>query len=281
MFSITEEQLQAVKSVPHFRDSMYADLDIRRTLDYMARRFVQPLAQRLDVRNATIADCAAGYGWLSFAYLLSGGGRAILVDPDEPRLNAAKQIAEVLGLADRCELIRAYMQDLNLVTDSVDIFSTIETLEHVGKENVPRCIQIIANSAKSAVVLTTPNWLFPVVAHDTQLPLAHWMPSALRRPYARFLHREKYDVGNHFLRPWNLRPLWRKFKPDTSVQTFRSVAEFDRFYPHYMPYGDKDRARDRVRPKQGLRLFHSATAAVMGRLAFAVSPNIASVWVRR
>jgi hypothetical protein len=83
------------------------------------------------------------------------------------------------------------------------------------------------------------------------------------------------------VRPWQLGPLSRKFRPDSSIQTFRSLDEFDRFYPHYMPYGRDDAARYRARAKPGQRFLHKATAAVLGNRAYTVAPNLASVWVRR
>jgi ubiquinone/menaquinone biosynthesis C-methylase UbiE len=264
-----------------YGDGIYRDLDLNLTLDYMRRRFVAPLATRLDIEGATLLDCASGFGWLAFAYLLAGGARAILVEMDGSRLDAAEAIATRLGVGARCEFRRQRIEDINLADDGADIFASIETLEHVGRANIGAGVRNIARVAKSAVVLTTPNFLFPVVAHDTELPLAHWLPAAMRHRYAEAAGRADRDRGNEFLMPWDLAPLLAKFRPATRYQTFDTRAAYDGFYPHYMPYGPNDRQRHRARPKAGQRALHIALATMLGRWSFALAPNLASVWLRR
>ncbi len=93
--------LGAIAEIEHLRDydrGMYRDLDVGLTLDYMRRRFVVPVSRHIEIGRATMLDCAAGFGWLSFAYLLAGGERAILADLDGARLAAARDIARSLGL---------------------------------------------------------------------------------------------------------------------------------------------------------------------------------------
>src|SRR6185437_8646026 len=100
---------------------IYRDLDIDLTLDYMRRRFVMPLARHVDIGTATMLDCAAGFGWLAFAYLQAGGEHAILVEMDEARLDAARHIARRLGVFDRCSFRAERIQDIGLNDDSVEI----------------------------------------------------------------------------------------------------------------------------------------------------------------
>jgi ubiquinone/menaquinone biosynthesis C-methylase UbiE len=275
---------RGIKEITYLRDygdGIYRDLDLDLTLDYMRRRFVAPLSTRIEIERATLLDCAAGFGWLAFAYLLSGGGRAILVEADGPRLEAAQAIAARLGIAVRCEFRRERIQDIDLCDDAVDIFASIETLEHVGRAHIRASVGNITRIAKKAVVLTTPNFLFPVVAHDTELPLAHWLPAGLRHPYAAAAGRPHLDRGNQFLRPWDLAPLVAKFRPVTPYQTFDTRAAYDGFYPHYAPYGASDRQRHRIRPKFGHRGLQIALATVLGRWSFALAPSLASIWLRR
>jgi 2-polyprenyl-3-methyl-5-hydroxy-6-metoxy-1,4-benzoquinol methylase len=271
----------AVARVPYFRDSQYRDLDIPLTLDFMTRRYVAPLGRRVDLASATMADCAAGFGWLSFAFLMAGGRRAVLIDVDEPRLGAAKEIARILRVDDRCEFMLTPLQDVRLGEDSVDIFASIETLEHVGKPNIRPAVAAMARCARQAVLLTTPNFLFPVVAHDTGLPLAHWLPAPVRHAYARRMGKAHADRGNVFLGPWHLAGLARKFRPISRYQTFETLAELDAFYPHYLPYGTDNRHRHRAAPKAGLRRLHVALATVLGPWSFALAPSLASIWLRR
>jgi len=260
-------------------DSFYRDLDVDKTLDYMRRRYVEPLRQIVDISQSSLADCASGFGWLSFAYLLAGGRRAILVDPDGPRLEKAAKIAEGLGVADRCEFHCCFMQELDIAP--ADVFASIETLEHVGAKNIKPCIEALAAKAKRAVILATPNRWFPWVAHDTGLPLAHWMPLGLRTRYALAAGRGDRERTNTFVSPGDLGPLRRRgFRPVSKYQTFATYEEFLRFYPHYLPYGDKPAARNRAAAKPGLAAWVRAAGALAGTRSYAIAPNLSSIWVR-
>lgn len=261
-------------------DSFYSDLDVDQTLDYMRRRYVEPLSRHIDIGTASLADCAAGFGWLSFAFLQAGGRNAILVDPDGPRLEKAERIAQMLGLADRCQFHCRFMQDLDI--PPADVFASIETLEHVGAKNIEPCIQAIASKALKAIILTTPNRWFPWIAHDTGLPLAHWMPLKLRTKYAYAAGRGNRERTNSFVSPGDLGILRRKgFKPVSKYQTFSTFKEFIAFYPHYLPYGDRPQARNRTKPKPGLAAWVRTVGALAGTASYAISPNLSSIWVRQ
>lgn len=264
---------------PFLGDSVYRDLNVDLTLDYMRRRYIDPLRPFVNIEQATLADCGCGFGWLSFAYLRAGGRRAILVDQDAKRVEAAAKIADVLGYADRCEFHCQHMQNLGI--GPVDIFASIETLEHVGRENIPGCIEAIASTTLSAIVLTTPNRWFPVVAHDTSLPLAHWMPLWLRSRYARVAGRGDREMTSAFLSPHDLHPMLEQgFRPISKYQTFPTYSEFVSFYPHYLPYGESEQDRYRSKPKSGLATYVRIAGMLAGRSSFAFSPNLASIWVR-
>ncbi|MFZ5790040.1 MAG: class I SAM-dependent methyltransferase [Pseudomonadota bacterium] len=276
---VTPLQAQRIGAVPHLARGLYQDLDIEGTIDFMARRYVDPIGQRVDLGRATMADCAAGYGWLSIAFLLRGGAEAILIDPDAERLAGAQEICRILGVADRCRFLNRTLQDTGLDDDAVDIFATIETLEHVGRDAVEGSVKEITRVTRRLVVLTTPNRIFPVVAHDTALPFAHWLPRPLRRGYAAAFGRLAREQGNCFLAPWDLKPLAAKFRPDSRIHTFNTVEEMKRFYPHYLPYGDPAKRR-RQRPNALLLRYQALLAALLRTRAYSLAPNLASVWVR-
>jgi ubiquinone/menaquinone biosynthesis C-methylase UbiE len=277
-------RLGALADIGYLRDydcGIYRDLDLELTLDYMRRRFVAPLSRHVDINVSTMLDCAAGFGWLAFAYLLAGGKHAVLVEMNERRLEAARIVAARIGVERRCTFVAARIQDIDFGDDGVDIFASVETLEHVGRDNIAAAVRNMARSARKAVVLTTPNFIFPVVAHDTELPFAHWLPAALRHRYAAAKGRAELDRGNQFLMPWDLAPLMAKFRPVSRYQTFATRVEYDRFYPHYMPYGANSAQRYRTSPKRGQRALHRALAMALGRYSFMLAPNLASMWLRR
>lgn len=264
----------------YFSDGLYGDLDWNATLDFMNRRYVVPLKQHLDIGNMTLADCAAGFGWLSFAWLQGGGAHAVLIEPDAPRLKAAQAIARKLGLEDRCSFVHGYMQDVDLSAHRIDVFASIETLEHVGRPNIAACIQSILDTKPQALLVTTPNFHFPVVAHDTRLPFCHWLPKSWRVPYAAAFNRTEQNEANDFLKASDLAPFLREFRPATRFQTFGTFDEFLAFYPHYLPYGN---AADRVRqaPSRGLKWFVRLAGTLFGTSAWRVSPNLGAIWIKR
>ncbi len=278
---LTEFQEKSIADIDYVRNGMYGSLDFNATLDYMHRRYVQPLSMFIDISEASLADCAAGFGWLSFAFLLAGGKSAVLVDADTARIEAAAEIAEILGVRSACTFKNCYLQEAAFGADSVDIFACIETLEHVGKENIQSCLSTISSAAREIVVLTTPNKLFPVLAHDTRLPFAHWLPFYLLKHYAKLFGRENNELNNYFLAPWHLTELRKKFDPKTPFQTFVDINAFDRFYPHYLPYGNDPSLRNRQKPSRAQRIFVLLAGRILGVNAHVVSPNLSAVWQRK
>jgi hypothetical protein len=269
-----------LSKINYLNQGLYGDLDVPKTLDYMHRRYIESLAKKFDLSQMVLADAAAGFGWLSFAYLLAGGKKAILVEPDRERLEAAKKLAQALGIESRCEFICAFLQDVPFEENTVDIFASVETLEHVGRNNIGTCVKKIVQSARHAVLLTTPNGLFPVVAHDTRLPFAHWLSAGIRKPYAALFKRTQNNDNNDFLIPSDLMPLYEKFKPVTAYATFDSYQSFLNFYPHYLPYGPKI-YRQRNVPSFFLRNFVKIIGFFMKENAYKYSPNLAAIWSKK
>jgi 2-polyprenyl-3-methyl-5-hydroxy-6-metoxy-1,4-benzoquinol methylase len=272
------DTLKRIASVPHFQRSPYHDLDIDTTLDYMLKRYIEPMKSYVDIARLTLCDCGAGYGWLSFAYLINGGWRAILCDIDCDRLDAAQQIAAILGLEERCTFICSPMQDIQLPDRSVDIFASVETLEHVGDQNIDACVELMASATRRLIVLTTPNKLFPIVMHDTRVPFAHWWPPEIRKHYVRLFGKVD-GVGNDFVWPWRLRPIKRYFKPVSTVLTFPSVEAWEASYPFQSPYGIKDRWR--THPPLALKIGYTLLSKLLRHHSYMLSPNLCRVWIRK
>lgn len=274
-----QQQLyERVAAVTHLQKSIYSTLDVGQTLDYMRKRYIQPMQEHVDITALNLVDCGAGYGWLAFAFLLHGGRHALLVDVDCGRLEAAREIASILGIANRCEFTCCPMQELSLTEDSAGIFATVETLEHVGEENIDACIELVAQAARRMVILTTPNKFFPIIIHDTKVPLAHWFPPGLRKHYVR-LFGKKDEAGNQFVSPLRLGRLRSKFRPVSRVLTFTSYDDWLASYPFQSPYGRGNRWRER--PPLSLKLLYRSLSLVFGRHAYAFSPNLCRLWLRK
>jgi hypothetical protein len=269
---------ERIADIAHFRQSSYGDLDVPQTLDYMRKRYIDPIKHHVDISDLTLMDCGAGYGWLSFSYLLNGGRQAILCDVDSKRLEAAGEIAAILAVDERCKFICSPMQELELADRSVDIFASVETLEHVRKENIDACVRLMAAATRKLIILTTPNKLFPLVMHDTKVPFAHWLPPNLRKRYVRLFGRVD-RVGNDFVSPWRLAPIRQHFRPVSTVLTFPSTAAWESSYPYQSPYGKGDRWRER--PPGWLKTAYALLALVLGRHSYILAPNLCRIWLRK
>ena len=260
---------------------MYGNLDFEGTLEFFTRRYVTSLKEFFDISRCVVVDCASGYGWFSLAYLWEGGKCAVAIDIDRERLQAAKAIAQILGVADRIRFVHAGVQALPLRRGSVDLVVSIETLEHVGRAHVASSVRELCDVPRRGVLMTTPNKLFPVIAHDTGLPFLHWLPPRARRSIARLVRRAEQDDGNEFLSPFDLQPLAAKFERVSTCMTFKTYADYRGHYPFYLPYGVDSARRHRTRPSFAKALFYRVATAVFGRVTHWVMPSLAGVYVRR
>jgi 2-polyprenyl-3-methyl-5-hydroxy-6-metoxy-1,4-benzoquinol methylase len=278
---IGSETSDRIYAIPNFRASPYHNLNIAGTIDFFTRRYVTPLTRIFDIKGSSVVDCGTGYGWFSVAYLLAGGKTAIAVDIDGERLSAAKMIAKIFSVDKHMEFIESPIHKIPLSADSVDIFVSIETLEHVGKANIRTSLQRAKEIASRGIIITTPNKLFPAIAHDTRLPFAHWLPKSIRKYYAMISGREKMNSDNTFLSPFDLNVLLDKFKPASSCLTFQTVKEYLSHYPFYLPYGSDEVNRFQYRPSAAKALYYRIASAVLGRYSYWVMPTLARIFVRR
>ncbi len=278
---VSQEMILDIRSIPYFKNSIYKDLDIAGTLDFFARRYVKPLAAKLDISTGTALDCAAGYGWFSIAYLLSGGKAAIAVDIDVERLKAAEEIARIFGVHSRMEFIESSIEDISLPADSVDLFVSVETLEHIGYNKLQSALVKIREITSQVVLITTPNKFFPIVAHDTRLPFIHWLPPRYRGTYARLFGRSDMDEGNEFLSPLHLNTLLDKFQPATSCLVFENYDHYKAHFPFYLPYGSNEKNRFHTQPSMLKEMYYKVLSSTLGPYSYWMMPSLARIFLRR
>lgn len=274
-FIIDAGQDAAIRAIPRFGTSEYGSIDIARTLEFMYKRYVVPLSASADLTCSTLCDCGAGFGWLSFSYLLAGGRKAILCEYEYQRLAAAKAIARVLGVQAKCEFICCSLHRIPLADCAIDIFASVETLEHVGKDRISHSVTEIARVARATVLLSSPNQYFPYDMHDTRLPLTHWLPGWIKPWYARLWGRDR-TFFNAFPTPRQMRELHRTFRPASRCYGFVSYAAWLQHYPHYNPYDKVTRDA----PSRVLSVTLSIASKLLSRYSFIVAPNLCSIWVR-
>jgi len=273
--------IEKIQTNPHFRNSIYHDIDVAKTLDFFTKRFVHPLSFYIDIKHSTIIDCGAGYGWFSIAYLLAGGQKAIAADSDKHRLHVAQEFSQLFGVDDRIKFINASIESLSLPSDYADIFVSIETLEHVGKENIKPALNNIMKIASQGVLITTPNSFFPIIMHDTRLPLAHWLPNGVRQVYADLFGRGEMNANNSFVSPIDLNVLSHKFRPASRCLTFSSFKEYKSHFPLYLPYGKDESKRTRIKPTLTKSFYYRLICGMFGKYSYWLMPSLSHIFIRK
>lgn len=275
---LTPEQVKAADSVPGFRDGPYGFLELIGTIEYFKKKYVACLASLRNLQDLTVADCGSGYGWNALALGLCGAKKVYGFDFNPEAVRVANGLAHALGIESRVQFAHASITELPLDALSVDAFFCIETLEHLYG-NAPLALNEIARTTRDVVFVTTPNKWFPKIAHDTRLPLAHWLPKALRKPYARAFHREKDDDGNVFVSPREIVRGLPNFRLVSRFLGFSSFSEYAKIYPHYLPYmgNRKSRTRDL---KGAKRAFYRSMAALGGQICFHSLPSLTGIFRR-
>ncbi|MFV1882890.1 MAG: class I SAM-dependent methyltransferase [Balneola sp.] len=278
LISLTSKQIRQIAKLEYLRETEYYNLDFEKTLQYIVKRYIEPISEYLNIEESTLVDCGAGFGWLAFGYLLSGGKSATLCDIDVPRLKAAEEISEILGIRDKCSFIAGPMENLTFQENEFDIFASVETLEHVGKKNIDTCINLISNTAKKMVVLTTPNKLFPLVLHDNKVPFSHWIPKKYRKFYTG-LFGVKNKPLNDFVSPFRLNPIRKKFKPVSKTLTFNSYPNWKNSYPFYSPYNYSNRWKES--PPILLSILYYVLSKLFRTKSYYLFPNLCRIWLRK
>jgi len=127
------------------------------------------------------------------------------------------------------------------------------------------------------LVVTTPNLWFPVIAHDTQLPLCHWLPIPMRLKYAKAFDRHRGEVDNLFWSPASLGKELSEYRVDSTFLHYASYDNFKATFPFYLPYGKPTEVRSLGKAKQ---LYYNL-ASKLGSWSRFVLPSLACVYRKR
>lgn len=100
--TLSQSQIDEIRSVPYFRDSQYRNLDIQKALEHFRDRYIRNAPIPADgFAGKSVADIGCGYGWLPMAYAAWTEAKVTAVEFDRPRLDAGRRIAAILGLEER------------------------------------------------------------------------------------------------------------------------------------------------------------------------------------
>ncbi len=274
----TAEQLARLRAVPGFKDSPTGFIDPAGALDYFRRKVVDNLARHCDLSRAVLLDVGCHEGWNLLAFLLAGGRLALGVDRNAEALRVAREFGRILGVEERMLCCHGSVTALPIRDRSVDLVCCVEVLEHLDGA-ADAALAELARVARRVVWITTPNKLCPVVAHDTRLPFAHWLPPHRRGAYARLFGRQADDEHNVFVTPGQVLRGLKPFRLEPGFYGFPSFAEFEAFFPHYLPYMGEGVAGVRGLGRAKRTAFALADR-LLGPKAFHVLPSLTGLFVR-
>ncbi len=273
---IDETQARAIRNVPHFARGRYRNIDLNGTIDFYLRRYVKSLGAFLELgADDVVADIGAGYGWLSIAFALGTEAQVIAVDRDEPRLEAARRIGDILGVEDRIDWRPGSLGRLPLGDREARVVYCIEVIEHIGRSRP--AVRDLGRVTGEALVITTPNLYFPVIAHDTGLPFCHGLPRPLRAHYAKLFGRTNCENDNLFWSPRSLLSELPEFEVASHFQHFASRQDYVATFPIYVPYVGGGLRRGDGR----LKSTYYRAAALLHHHSIYVMPSLACTLRRR
>lgn len=247
------------------------------SVDYFVRFFHNPLRTVLGNLSMDALECASGYGLNAIAYLLSGGASIRGYDIDQARIAFASELAERLGLGDRASFQYGDIHALP-ASPSVGVVFTLQTLEHVPRPL--EALRALADRAEKAIVISTPNRLFPIDGHDTGLAFAHWLSNAQRKRYASWRGAPTAQLCS-FLSAFDIDATIPDFELRTHAYNFARLSDWLDQYPCFFPYGP-DGGRWLGARKHRFR-WRCAKGAfrVAGAAARMVAPVLEGIYVRR
>lgn len=233
---VSKNMINNIRKVEYFKQSQYSDLEIAETLEFYTNRYVRQLLDFTSIgKNTIIVDAGAGFGWLSMAFAYSTEAQLIAIDADEFRLDAGKQIANILEVENKIDWRIGRLGRLPLNKKEANVVYCVEVLEHVYRDT--GTIHDLCRVSNDLVIITTPNLWFPIIAHDTQLPFCHWLPIPIRKTYAKLFSRGTVENNNLFWSPYFLQKNMVGFKPISNWLHYSSLKKFRDTFPFYLPYG--------------------------------------------
>lgn len=281
----TGAPLSDEKMDPRVRDAFSAEVrgwgreylgaDPAWAVDYFLRFFHNPLARHLDLAASTALECASGTGLNAIGFVLAGGRSIVGFDLTQDRVDFANELARRLGLAGRA---RFELCDIHqLPAQRVDVVFSLQTLEHVPR--APDALRALGDRAERAVVLSTPNKLFPRDGHDTGLLFNHWLPQPLRRHYAELRHARS-DQFCTFLSPPEVDAVLRDFRLASRAYNFDSLEQWLDAYPCFFPYGKGGGRWLGARRESSRWKVAAAAFDALGTRARLVAPVIEGIYLR-
>lgn len=192
-----------------------------------------------DVENKRVFESGCGDGSCSVLFAL-GGATIIGVDPNPKRIARAAELAESLGLADRCTFVEGNSEDCPIESSSVDCVFSKSALQYMDRSRVlDEMVRVLKPGGSIALIENLPSNPFVVCYRFVRRTFA---TSKARRAYADSIkgylgpsdiarlsrHFEKTELGHyHLTRMVTLLSLGRRPNSKTLIWLDTALARFD------------------------------------------------------
>jgi SAM-dependent methyltransferase len=214
-----------------------------------------------------------------FAYLKHGGKFAYGLDVHDFSVESSRKIARILSMDKRCRFDVGDIEDLPFDDRSIDIFTSLETLEHVNRQK--KALWEIARVTKGYIVIATPNRFYPKDTHNTGMVFGNYFPKSVRRAYVRLKGKEDdLHTMTRVMSPLSIERGLKGFRVISQIETFDSLEDWDGSRPYYMPYG---MGKNRYRPRISRRRYRmvSRIHSLIGNNIRYILPNYCAILKRR
>lgn len=141
--------------------------------DFLLERRHRVAADWLPQECGTLLDYGCGNGAQTL-FFVENARRLIGVDISSAGLDAFARAAEQQGLSDRLELHRGDGATIPVPTESVDVLTSFEVLEHVQDEDAVLTEMLRVLKPGGTAILSVPNRWWILETHGADLPLLPW-----------------------------------------------------------------------------------------------------------
>jgi 2-polyprenyl-3-methyl-5-hydroxy-6-metoxy-1,4-benzoquinol methylase len=189
---LTDYYRREAEALPEWARETYNVLRrVEQNIAALKTRRVFPMlfiAREVELQGARVLDAGCGTGHTAILFAQEGA-RVVGLDIDRLALDIARLRSQQEGVV--VKFLDGDVTRLQFPAETFDVVISHQVLEHLEPMQQVQALQEMWRVLRIGGLLfvQTPNRCFPVDVHDSQLPLAHWLPRNMGRLYARLFGR--------------------------------------------------------------------------------------------